>query len=294
MRVQKKPETNKERKVTYFKTKPTPCPVCEKTFLREELFQGRVNAGNLTEELHRLYTPMAAYGEVIPLIYPVSVCPNCYFAALPADFESLSDKVKPALYEGISARIDSVSNVFPTGLDFSSPRNLKEGAASYFLMMQCYQAFPDKDSPVIKQAISAIRAAWLFKDMDARMPKQNYDGISLLFYQKARFLFQRSIELDTKGKQSLQNVKFLGPDTDTNFGYDGVLYLSALLELNYGQRENPELRLKQLDYLACAVAKMFGLGRKAKNKPGPLLERARDLYDKLKVETNKDYDGDEV
>jgi uncharacterized protein len=284
VKIQKKQESSKERKVTYFRKESTVCPVCDKPFQREELFQGRVNAAEMTDELHRLYSPMAAYGEVQPLVYPATVCPNCYFATFPQDFDSMNPKLRPPLYDSIASRIDSVSALFPKGLDFASSRRLQEGAASYFLMMQCYEVFPDKDSPVIKQAIASIRAAWLFADLEKKLPGQNYDYVARLFMNKARFLYQRSIELDTRGKQSLQAVKFLGPDADNNYGYDGVIYLSAVLELKYGQREDPARRAKSLDYLACAIAKMFGLGKKTKAKPGPLLERARDIYDRIKVE----------
>jgi uncharacterized protein len=284
VKAQKKEEPAKEKKVTYFRKDSTVCPVCDKPFQREELFQGRVNAADLSDELHRRYSPMAAFGEVHPLIYPVTVCPNCYFSALPADFDGLNPKLRQPLFDSIAARIDSVGNLFPKGLDFASPRRLQEGAASYFLMMQSYEVFPDKDSPVVKQAIAAIRASWLFGYLDRKLPGQNYDYVAKIFVNKARFLYTHAIELDTKGKQSLQAVKFLGPDTDNNFGYDGVLYLSGALELKYGQKTDLEQRKKRLDYVACAIAKMFGLGKKTKNKPGPLLERARDLYDRLKVE----------
>lgn len=286
----KKQEAAKDRKTTYFKKDSTVCPVCDKPFLREELFQGRVNAGDLTEELHRTYTPMAAYGEVYPLVYPITVCPNCYFAALPQDFENLSPKIQPKLLESISARIDSVGNLFPSGLDFSSPRRLQEGAASYYLMMQSYELFPDKDSPVIKQAIAALRASWLFQDMDLKYPRQNFDYVSKVFMKKATFLYPLAIEYDTKGKQALSAVKFLGPDTDMNYGYDGVLYLCAILELKYGQRQDQAAREKRLDYLLMAIAKMFGLGKKTRAKPGPLLEKARDIYERIKAELHKTED----
>jgi uncharacterized protein len=283
----KKQAVSKDRKTTYFKKDSTVCPVCDKPFFREELFQGRVNAGDLTEELHRLYLPTANYGEVNPLVYPITVCPNCYFAALPQDFENLSQKLRPKLLETISARIDSVGNLFPAGLDFSSPRRLQEGAAAYYLMMQSYELFPDKDSPVIKQAIASLRASWLFQDMDLRYPKQNYDYIAGVFMKKATFLYPLSIEYDTKGKQALSAVKFLGPDSDMNYGYDGVLYLCAVLELKYGQREDAAAREKSLDYLLMAIAKMFGLGKKTKAKPGPLLDKARDIYERIKAELHK-------
>ena len=35
------------------------------------------------------------------------------------------------------------------------------------------------------------------------------------------------------------------------------------------------------------IAKIFGLGKSSKSKPGPLLEKARDLYDNINKELNE-------
>ena len=51
------------------------------------------------------------------------------------------------------------------------------------------------------------------------------------------------------------------------------------------------MRLKRMEYQKFALAKMFGLGKSSKSKPGPLLEAARDLYDALKIEL-KETDDD--
>ena len=63
-----------------------------------------------------------------------------------------------------------------------------------------------------------------------------------------------------------------------------MIYLSGLLEYKYGQRENQELRLKKLDESKKAIARIFGLGKSSKAKPGPLLEVAKSLYDKMTSE----------
>ena len=68
VRYAQKPESDKERKVTFISKEPVICPVCETPFNREELFSGRVNAGDLTDELHRTYLPTHNYGEVHPLL----------------------------------------------------------------------------------------------------------------------------------------------------------------------------------------------------------------------------------
>ena len=88
-------------------------------------------------------------------------------------------------------------------------------------------------------------------------------------------------------------MKWLGPDTDKNYGFEGVLYLSAILELKYGQRGDEEKRLEILGASKRTIAKMFGIGRKSKAKPGPLVDKVRDLYETLKAELHLDEDEDE-
>ena len=82
----------------------------------------------------------------------------------------------------------------------------------------------------------------------------------------------------------------MGPDTDKNYGWDGVIYLCGLLEYKYGQREDEALRLKKLDESKIAIARIFGLGKTTKEKQGPLLEHSRNLYEAL----TKLLDGQDV
>jgi uncharacterized protein (DUF2225 family) len=289
VRYQKSQDDGKEKKVSFWAKENTVCPVCEQSFKREELFGGRVNAGDLTDELHREYIPMAAFGEVNPLLYELTVCPSCYFSAFKGDFLLVSPEQKSALEAEIEGRIASTQGLF-SSLDFQAPRGICEGTASYYLAMICYDSLPIEQSPTIKQAICGLRAAWLFKEIDAKFPKRNYDFLSRLFYQKALFLYKRSIELEQKGIEPISNQRFLGPDTDKNYGFEGVLYLCGLLELKYGQKEDPERRAKDLENSKRAIAKMFGLGKSSKKKPGPLLDKARELYDILKAELHQEDD----
>lgn len=164
--VQKPEKDDKERKVTFLSKEAQHCPVCDASFHREELFSGRVNAGELTDELHRTYIPMQAYGEVHPLIFDLVVCPSCWYAAFKPDFSGVAPRVVRPLSEGIAARIEATQRIF-SSLDFGTPRGLVEGAASYYLAMQCYEHFTKEYSPAIKQGISALRAAWLCGELDA-------------------------------------------------------------------------------------------------------------------------------
>lgn len=271
--------------ITYYSKEQMECPVCSAKFNREELHSGggRLIAGNLTDELHRLYEPSVKYGEVFPCIYNMTVCPKCLFTAFPQDFHTPNKELINLLQEKVEDRYVRIRQLFPN-FDFSKDRSLNEGAASYYLGVMCYELFDTKSSPRIKQAICAIRAAWLFGELGRKYPEENYKYVADLFYKKAAFLYRYALELESSGKEMIAGLKSFGPDTDKNYGYDGVIYMTVLLEFKYGQRNDIETRKKRMEHLKLSLAKMFGLGKSSKKKPGPLLEAARVLYDKIKEE----------
>ncbi|MGP1444919.1 DUF2225 domain-containing protein [Treponema sp.] len=278
----------KEAAISYYSKEQIECPVCGAKFKREEMYSGggRVIAGDLTDELRRLYEPSAKYGEVHPLIYSMTVCPKCLYAGFTQDFRIVDKATAEKLLEKMDQRHTAVNGLFGR-VDFNNARTLHEGAAAYYLALLCYDEFDEKFSPTIKQAICALRAAWLFSTLGEKEPEENYTYISKLFYQKALFLYRRALELETTGKEMIAGLKSFGPDVDKNYGYDGVIYLGALLEYRYGQKADMEMRLKRLSTHKISLAKLFGLGKSSKNKPGPILEHARTLYDSLKAELHE-------
>lgn len=283
-----KAHEERELKLTFQSKEKIQCPVCETNFHREELLSGggRLIAGPLTDELHRRYEPSAKYGDVYPLIYQSTVCPACWFASSESDFLNLpKDSIAPVEADR-DQRLRDIQVIFPS-VDFSTPRGLAEGAAAEYLVLRCYAFYPKEFSPTIKQAIAALRSGWLFDELHEKFAGQNYDWLGRLFKTKARFLYKEAIIREQSGKEPLSGIKNFGPDTDKNYGYEGALYLSALLELKYGDRRDPIARMDDLSNAKRTIAKIFGLGKSSKAKPGPLLEKARELYDKLNEELNE-------
>ncbi|MDC7126242.1 MAG: DUF2225 domain-containing protein, partial [Spirochaetales bacterium] len=92
-------------------------------------------------------------------------------------------------------------------------------------------------------------------------------------------------EYEQDGVESLVEAGHLGPDLDKNYGHDGVFYLSGLLEFKHGDKSNPEIRAKRMEFAKRAVAKLFGMGKASKNKPSALLDHARELYEEMGQET---------
>lgn len=278
--------------ISFFSKEPLVCPVCESKFYREELRtgRGRLNAGELTEELRRLYLPSRKYGEVYPLIYPVVVCPQCFYAAYLTDFNEIPKDKVDELSEQTDKRKSLVGSIL-SELDYTNSRSLKEGVGAYILAMTSYDFFPDEKSPVFKQGLSALRAAWLFNSFHEKYPGENYDYLAKIFYRKAGFLYNLAVEYDGNGKQSLSEVGNLGPDLDKNYGYDGVLYISALLEYYYGSDTDDEKRIKALERARTTVARIFGMGKSSKEKPGSLLEKAKELHTAIGEEIKRRMEG---
>ncbi|MBR0476350.1 MAG: DUF2225 domain-containing protein, partial [Treponema sp.] len=180
-------------------------------------------------------------------------------------------------------RKQEVETIFPY-YNLRDVRSLYDGIAMYYLALLCYEKVDIAYAPTFKRAMISIRLAWLCKDLDKACPDHNYDYISQVFYRKALFFYQQTLINETGRIESIEPIQNFGPDMDKNYGYDGVIYLCGLLEYRYGQRQDGELRLKKLDEYKRAIARIFGLGKSSKAKPGPLLDTAKDLYDKISAE----------
>lgn len=274
-----------ESTLTFFSKNAIECPVCEGQVYREEMRTGRGRqiAGNLTRELRRNYEPSKQYGPVYPLIYPVLVCPQCYYAAFPEDFSTVPEGKIEVLENETDKRLEAMMGLFPP-LDFTAERSLKEGIASYVLATMCYEHFPKQFSPSFKSGLCQLRAAWLCSDLHRAHPTENYDYLARVFYRKARFYYSVAVEREQDGSEPLSGAKHLGPDQDKNYGYDGVLYISGLLEYQYGPRQDPEKRRQALDRAKRTVARIFGMGKASKNKPAAILDNAREVYESIAKE----------
>ncbi len=266
-------------KISFFQKNDTVCPVCEAKFKREELRVGggRLIAGPLGNDLRRYYEASKKFGDVYPLIYYVMTCPSCYYSALGADFASPDANALIPLRDQTSARMEAVATILPD-LDWESPHTLKEGAAGYFLAMMCYQHAPPEQTPTIKSALCAMRAAWCFADLHRRFSTENFDYLEKIFYHKARFYYSLTVDKEQSGEESVNASMNFGPDVDNNFGFDGVMYMTGYLEYHFGSQQNAEMREKSLSSARRAIARLVGMGKSSKSKPSALLEKAKELH----------------
>lgn len=275
---------NKTKKRISFRQKnPTKCPICSYEFHREEMLTGggRLIAGELTDELRRLYEDNQKYGRIYPLAYMVTVCPRCLYAAYPMDV----NKIKPDEIEKTmqisEARINSVRKLFGN-ISFEDDRNLKLGAASYLLAVDSY-SYRGKDvAPTFKRAVSSIRAAWLFSDLALDLPEKPYKKVSEFFYMKAYEFYHQALNILQSGGEILEDAGNIGPDYEKNWGYEGVLYMCAILTVKFGSKE-PDMnkRIKNFQITKRYLSKLFGDGKSNKSKPGAMIDMIRELYNNI-------------
>jgi uncharacterized protein len=277
-----------QQNVSFFQKKQTACPVCDAKFFREDMLSGggRLIAGDLTKELRRKYEPSKKYGELHPLVYPVVVCPVCYFATFATDFAAVPATAVRKAEVHADERRDSIGHLFPQ-LDFTAPRTLREGVASYYFAMGCYGFFEKRANPTFKAGLAALRAAWLIGDLDRLEPGQNWEKLALLFYRKSHFYYQLALEREGKGAEPFDQALAFGPDLDKNYGYYGVIYLAAYLDYQYGAKTNPAQRVQSLEYDRRMMAKIFGVGKSSKNRPSAILDNAKEVYEQMGEEIKK-------
>lgn len=274
--------------ISFFQKNDTVCPICETKFKKEELRVGggRLIAGPLGNDLRRYYEASKKFGDVYPLIYFVMTCPGCYYSTLSTDFLSPDPKAIDLIRAGEKQRRQAVDLIF-SSLDWQNPKSLREGAAGYILAVMCYQHFTSSFSPTIKSGICSLRAAWCFADLHRRYPTENFDYLEKIWFHKSRFFYSLTVDREQTGEESVNASMNFGPDSDNNFGFDGVMYLTGYLEYHFGSQANPEIREKSLSSARRAIARLVGMGKSSKSKPSAIIEKAKELHKLLGEEVEK-------
>lgn len=274
---------DKAKKISFRQKTPTVCPVCRNEFFREEMLTGggRLIAGKLTDELRRTYEKNVKFGVVIPAAYVMNVCPKCLYTALPRDFDNLTESELAKIRAASAARVNIVKRFFGT-LSFNADRNLELATASYLLAVDVYSMRRKDVAPTFKRAVSSIRAAWLFRDMAEKYKGKNFEKLSDFFYSKAYDFYVKCLELMQNGQEPSDAAGNMGPDTDKNWGYDGMLYMYAMLTVKVCSKEKDlKKRIEMFDKTKIYLSRIFGMGKSNKDKPSQILDMTRDLYDKI-------------
>lgn len=274
---------SQNRKISFRSKENSVCPVCNEVHQREQMFQGggRLIAGKLTQELRRLYEKNKKFGRVGPNDYILSVCPKCLYTSFQKDWDSLAVNEVEEIRVSSDQRREFLEKILGP-LDFYEDRNIVLGAASYLLAIECYQKRGLNTAPTPKKAVCAIRGAWYFEDLNSEFPGMGFDKVRDFMYKKAAIYYSTTLELMQSGAEPVDSIQgMLGPDSDNNWGFDGVVYLNAFLTRKFLE-QLADTKEQQLDLLVKAkrmLARLYGSGKSSKGKPSAIIEMARELYD---------------
>lgn len=281
------PVSANSKKISFRAKETTTCPVCTHDHHRESMFQGggRLIAGKLTNDLRRLYEKNKKFGRVGPNDYVLNVCPVCYFTSFSKDWDDMLPEETQRLKAETDIRKNSITKILGP-LNFEEDRNLVLGAASYLLAVECYQKRGKKIAPTPKKAVCSMRAAWYLDDLHVDFPNLGYDKIRDYMFQKAAQYYSATLEVMQSGEEPMDTAAgILGPDSDNNFGFDGVVYLNAYLTRKFKEQlaPEPEDQLQMLIRAKRMLARLYGSGKSSKGKPSAILELARELYEEYGV-----------
>lgn len=283
--------TSRTKPVSYRAKEKTKCPVCRHEYNKEMLHSGggRLIAGKLTQELRRTYEVSKKFGRIYPPAYVIATCPQCLYSSFPGDFDQLSsEEVQELQRKTVERRMGIEKIVGP--IDFNDDRNLVLGAASYILAIDCYQSRSTNVAPTPKKAICAIRGAWLFSDLHTEFPDKGFGKVAEFLYMKAVQYYNPTLEIMSNGREPHEQfINILGPDTDNNWGFDGVVYLNGYLTRKYLDllADTPEEKLEMLEKSRRYLGKLYGMGKASKSKPSMIIDLAKDLYEEMTGEIEK-------
>ncbi len=278
--------TDQGNQLSFRKKEETKCPVCGGIHNEEVLRQGggRLIADRLTDELRRLYKESPKFGKVYPQAYSMLVCPHCLYSSTASEWNKLNADEITKLKSTIQARQKSLEKIVgPTGhIDFQKNRNLELGAASYLLAVDCYNFRGPDVAPTFKKGLFSLRAAWLFSDMVDIYPQLPYKNVVAFFYKKAYENYSGILEIFQTGKEKYEGAGRFGPDSDKDWGYEGLQYLVGLVVYKFGASE-PDMakRILTFDRSRRILGRMFGHGRASKSFPADLIEKTRDIHEKM-------------
>ncbi len=280
-------ENNSAKKVTFHEKHARHCPICENEFYHEQILTGggRLIAGELRRDLRRLYETTKKYGNVYPLIYGIVTCPECLYSSLSEDFDNVDKKQIEKCAEDREARQRYIKEMFGDSVSFSEDRTLRSGAASYFLAISSYGFHNGATFPTFKKALCSLRMSWVLEDLHKEAPEDNFDNLIPFFQFKAKEFYNAAVEIMNMGGENFEGLRTFGPDMDKNFGFEGMLYMAALLENTFSFFiEDPDTRAGQLLAAKRKLGKLFGSGKSSKSKPSALLETVKELRSEINDE----------
>ncbi|MGI6778992.1 MAG: DUF2225 domain-containing protein [Acetivibrionales bacterium] len=170
----------------YLFDKHVKCPVCDKEFTVDAFRLSKLKLEKQDFDFRRKYV------DFEPLWYSIWVCPNCFYSNSYSDFEKMSGMTVKLVKEKVRDIKDRVS------FRFSTPRNIDEVFASYYLALYFAEA---SIADPLKPAKLWLQLSWLYQDVNEEELSKKASLTSLDYYHNA--YYNGSLDFSVQEEQQL-------------------------------------------------------------------------------------------
>lgn len=146
------------------------CPLCKKKINVKTQLTARLSLVETDFFLHKHYKNFE------PVWYNIWVCPHCYYSNLHYDFEEMSGTFNE---DKLIKLLEKIKN--QVKLTFSTPKNIDESIASYYLAIYCAEFY---DAPYLKRAKLWLQLSWLYQEVKDETMYKNAAKKALDYYCK--------------------------------------------------------------------------------------------------------------
>lgn len=181
-----------------FYEKQVSCPICGTSFKSRRIRYSKLKLIKQDPDLRRHYQ------ELDPLLYNVTICPECSYANLNRDFDKIPSARKPLHLNIERRRSDS--------LQLSE---VEMAIENYLLVLQCLEKLA---SPPDKLARIYLYLAWLYEDSGNETKGREMRQEALNYYNQA---YTTSSAMDSS---QLHQITYLIAELSSQLGYKKDAY----------------------------------------------------------------------
>jgi uncharacterized protein (DUF2225 family) len=177
------------------------CPVCSAQFFSLVVHPQQDRPAERGTDFHQLYRT-----DFNPYDFELWVCPNDLYAALPADFDEISELQRPRVAEVVAAVVADWDGDRP---DFNGERNLRMREKSLELALAVYRM---RNATPLRLAAVLHRLAWCARERDDAQAERSWLSQALQAYSMAYNQF------DLEGPKTVLRVVYLCAELNARLG----------------------------------------------------------------------------
>jgi len=164
--------------------KEVKCPACDAVFKTPRVKSTHLRVKLGESDFHKVYE------DINPLLYAVTVCPQCNFAARNEDFDKQKLEYHPEIITmAMAIRASGKNIVFPDGADISVEDSVKK----HLVAVTFYRNYKPENPLLIAGLLMHI--VWMYRETGNREKEMEYLKQALEYYIKT---YEKGVQIPEK------------------------------------------------------------------------------------------------